>query len=72
MLSPLHYKELSINHVFMPGYFSKEVWNEVPRITYVSGKREGGTLDERSMENVWKKKIIHDHYAFPSIVVSAH
>lgn len=55
----------------MPCYFSKEVWNEVPRITYVSGKREGGTLDERSMENVWKK-IIHDHYAFPSIVVSAH
>jgi len=55
----------------MPCYFSKEVWNEVPRITYVSGKQEGGTLDECSMENVWKK-IIHDRYAFPSIFVSAH
>jgi len=55
----------------MPCYFSKEAWNEVPRITYVSGKREGDTLDECSTENVWKK-IIHDHHAFPSIVVSAH
>lgn len=71
LLSPLHYKELSITRISMPCYFSKEAWNEVPRITYVSGKREGDTLDECSTENVWKK-IVHDHHAFPSIVVSAH